>query len=137
MKLMQSLDMIENKLDKENGSSKSGSHRYPREKGRSRSASRHHHRFQRHSNRRTPNNSSSSPIRKHQKRSGVDELRGEMNNIKPPAFDGEHKNDEDVETWLLGMRKYFQLHNYSSHAEGRIDIYQLKGKASMWWDQLV
>jgi N-glycosylase/DNA lyase len=35
------------------------------------------------------------------------------------------------------MRKYFQLHNYSSHAEGRIVIYQLKGKASMWWDQLV
>jgi hypothetical protein len=35
------------------------------------------------------------------------------------------------------MRKYFQLHNYSSHAEGRIAIYQLKGNASMWWDQLV
>jgi hypothetical protein len=35
------------------------------------------------------------------------------------------------------MRKYFQLHNYSSHAEGRIVIYQLKGEASMWWDQLV
>jgi hypothetical protein len=29
------------------------------------------------------------------------------------------------------------LHNYSSHAEGIISIYQLKGKASMWWDQLV
>jgi hypothetical protein len=60
-----------------------------------------------------------------------------MNKIKPPTFDGEHKKDEDAETWLLGMRKYFQLHNYSSHAEGRITIYQLKGKASMWWDQLV
>jgi hypothetical protein len=47
------------------------------------------------------------------------------------------KKDEDVETWLLGMRKYFQLQNYSSHAEGRISIYQLKGKASIWWDQLV
>jgi hypothetical protein len=53
-----------------------------------------------------------------------------MNKIKPPTFDGEHKKDEDAETWLLGMRKYFQLHNYSSHAEGRIAIYQLKGKAS-------
>jgi hypothetical protein len=67
----------------------------------------------------------------------VDELRGEMNKIKPPTFDGEHKKDEDAKTWLLGMRKYFQLHNYSSHVEGRISIYQLKGKASMWWDQLV
>ena len=31
----------------------------------------------------------------------------------------------------------FQLHNYSSHVECRIAIYQLKGKASMWWYQLV
>jgi hypothetical protein len=60
-----------------------------------------------------------------------------MNKIKPPTFDGEHKKDENEETWLLGMRKYFQLHNYSSDAEGRISIYQLKGKAYVWWDQLV
>jgi hypothetical protein len=38
---------------------------------------------------------------------------------------------------MLNMRKYFQLHNYSSLAEGRIFIYQLKGKTSMWWDQYV
>jgi hypothetical protein len=60
-----------------------------------------------------------------------------MNKIKPLTFDGEHKKDEDAETWLYGMRKYFQLHNYSSHSEGIIFIYQLKGKTSMWWDQLV
>jgi hypothetical protein len=90
-----------------------------------------------HSNRRGHNNSSPSPVRKHHKRSGVDELRGEMNNIKPSTFDGEKKKDEDVETWILGMRKYFQLHNYSFHVEGRIVFYQLKGKPSMWWDQLV
>jgi hypothetical protein len=60
-----------------------------------------------------------------------------MNKIKPPTFDGEHKKDEDAETWLMGMRKYFHLHNYSSHEEGTISIYQLKGKASMWWDHLV
>jgi len=35
----------------------------------------------------------------------VDELKGEMNNIKPPTFDGENKKDEYVETWFLGMRK--------------------------------
>jgi hypothetical protein len=60
-----------------------------------------------------------------------------MNKIKPLMFYGEKKKDEDARTWLLGMRKYFQLHNYSSHAEGRISIYQLKGKESMWWDHLV
>jgi N-glycosylase/DNA lyase len=67
----------------------------------------------------------------------VDELQGEMNKIKPPTFDGEHKKDEDVETWMLDMRKYFQLHNYFVQAEGRISIYQLKEKASMWWDQFM
>jgi hypothetical protein len=64
----------------------------------------------------------------------VDELKGEMNKIKHPMFDGEHKKEEDVETCFLGMRKYSQLQNYSSHAEGRITMYQLKGKAYMWWD---
>ena len=59
-----------------------------------------------------------------------------MNKIKPPTFDGEHK-DEDVEIRFLGMRKYFQLHNYFVRVEWRISIYQLKGKASMWWDQFV
>jgi hypothetical protein len=68
---------------------------------------------------------------------GLDELKGEMNKIKPPMFDGENKKEEYVEAWLLGMRKYFQLQNYSSRAEGIIVIYQLKGKSSMWWDQLV
>jgi hypothetical protein len=130
MNLMQSLNRIEKKLDKESGSRKSGSHRPPDEKTRARSVTRHHHHSLRHSNKRSHNNSIPSPVTKH-KRSGVDEVRGEMNKIKPPTFDGEHKKDEDAETWLLGMRKYFQLHNYSSHAEGIIYIYQLKGKASM------
>ena len=137
MNLMQSLDRIEKNLDKENGSSKSKSHRPPDEKGRSRSVSRHHHISPQNYDRRASKISSSSPVGKHQKRFGVDELRGEMNKIKPPTFDGEHKKDEDFETWILCMIKYFQLHNYYSHAEGRIAIYQLKGKASMRWDQLV
>jgi hypothetical protein len=61
----------------------------------------------------------------------VDELKREMNKIKPPTFDGEHQKEEDTETWFLGMRKYLQLHNYSSHAKGKIEIYQLKGNESM------
>ena len=73
MKLMQSLDKIENKLDKESGSNKLGSHETTEGKGRSRSDSRHHHHSQRHSNKRVGNNSSLSPIKRY-KRSGVDEL---------------------------------------------------------------
>jgi uncharacterized protein YifE (UPF0438 family) len=73
MKLMQILERIENKLDKESGSSKSGSHMSPDEKRRTKSVSRHHQHSPRHSNKRAHNNSSPSPVRKH-KRSGVDEL---------------------------------------------------------------
>jgi hypothetical protein len=130
MKLLEILKKIEKKLDKESGSSNSRSHRPSDEKIKARSVSRHLHHSLRHSNKILDRNSIPSPIRKH-KRSGVYELRGEMNKIEPPTFDGEHKKDEDVETWLMGMRKYFQLHNYSSHAEGRIYIYQIKGKSSM------
>jgi hypothetical protein len=67
----------------------------------------------------------------------VDELQGKMNKIKHPMFEGDHKKDEDEETWPLRMRKYFQLYNYSSHRKGIISIYHLKGKTYMCWDQLV
>jgi hypothetical protein len=132
MKLLECLNRIEKKLAKESDSSRYESHKSLEEKREVKSSSKHHQ----HSHKRAGNSSSLSPARRY-KRSGVDELRGEMKKIKPPTFDGEQKKDEDVETWLLGMRKYFQLHNYSSHAESRIIIYQLKGKASMWWDQLL
>jgi hypothetical protein len=124
IKLLQSLDRIEKKMDKETKSSKSRSYRSHAKRGEFGSASRHHHHSPRHSMRRAHNIPSLSPIRKHKRRSRVDELQGEMNKIKPPTFDSDHKNDEDTETWLLGMRKYFQLHNYSSQEKRRIAIYQ-------------
>jgi hypothetical protein len=136
MKLLQCLNIIEKKLDKESGSSKSGSHESHDEKRKTRSVSRHHHHSPKNSKKRLHSSSSPSLVRKHRK-FGVDEIQGEMNKIKPPTFDDKHKKDEHAKTWLLGMREYFQLHNYFSHVEGRIAIYQLKGKASKWWDQLV
>jgi hypothetical protein len=63
-------------------------------------------------------------------------LQGELRKIKPPTFDGEHRKGEEVEAWLLGMRKYFQLHDYPSNVETKIATYHLQGKATMWWDQL-
>jgi predicted RNase H-like nuclease (RuvC/YqgF family) len=63
VKLMQFLNKIENKLDKESGSSKSGSHRPSDEKIRERSVSRHHHHSPRHSNNRAHSSSSPSPVR--------------------------------------------------------------------------
>jgi hypothetical protein len=73
MKLLQILNKIEKKLDKESGSSKFGSQRSHDEKRRARSVSRHHHHYPRHSNKRAHNISIPSSVRKH-KRSGVDEL---------------------------------------------------------------
>ena len=67
MKLLESLNRIEKKLNKESGSSKSGSHKSPDGKRRTRSVSRHHHHSPRYSNRRTPSISSPSPFRKHKK----------------------------------------------------------------------
>jgi hypothetical protein len=145
LNMLKSLERIERKLEKRSDSSKTESRRTPERKirsisvktperkTRSRSGSRHHRYFPKHSSKEAHSSSRPSPTKKH-RGFGMDELKGEMNNIKPPTFDGEHKKEEDVETWLLGMRKYFQLQNYSSHAEGRIVMYQLKEKASMWWD---
>jgi hypothetical protein len=56
---MQSLDIIEKKMDKEIESSKSRSHRSHDERRRKRSVDRHHHHSPRHSARRA--HSSSSP----------------------------------------------------------------------------
>jgi len=106
IKMLRSLERIENKLEKESDSSRIGS-RQTSEGRRSQSVGRHHHHSQGHSKRRAHSGSSLSPTRKH-RGSRVDELKGEMNKINPPTFYGEHK-EEDFETWLLGMRKYFQL----------------------------
>jgi hypothetical protein len=101
IKLLKSLERIEKKLDKESVSSRTGSHQTSEGRS-SRSVGRHHHHSQGCSKRRKPNSSSPSPTKKN-RRSGLDELKGEMNNIKSPKFDGEHQKEEDVETWLLGV----------------------------------
>jgi hypothetical protein len=121
-KMLKSLERIEKKLEKWSDTSRSRSFITPESRRRSRSGNRHYRLSLKHSGKETHSSSSSSPTRKHRK-SGKDELKGEMNKIKPPTFDGEHKKEEDAETWFLGMRKYFQLQNYFAHAEGRIAMY--------------
>ena len=64
-----------------------------------------------------------------------DELQGELRKVKPPTFRGDSEKGEDAEAWLLGMRKYFRIYNYSSKMEARIAIHQLQGQASIWWEQ--
>jgi hypothetical protein len=98
IKLLQRLDIIEKSMDKETIPSKSTRHRSRDERRKTISVDRHHHHSPRHSVGRVCSSSSPSFVRKHKRRSGVDDLQGEMNNIKPPTFYGENKKDEDVET---------------------------------------
>jgi uncharacterized coiled-coil DUF342 family protein len=65
MKLLESMNKIENKLDKESGSIKSASHGPSDEKRRAISVSSHHHHSLRHSNKREHSSSSPCPVRKH------------------------------------------------------------------------
>jgi hypothetical protein len=101
-------------MDKETESSKSSRHRSHDERRKTISVDIHHHHSPRHLAERARSNSSLSLVMKHKRRFGADEIQGEMNKIKPHTFDGEYNKDEDAETWLLGTRKYFQFHNYSS-----------------------
>jgi hypothetical protein len=106
LKFLQSLERIEKKIEKGTYSSTTESRRDHGRRSISRSGSRRHSRSQKHSDRETHSSSSPSPTRKHRK-SRREELKGEMNKIKPPTFDGEHKKEEDTKTWLLGIKKYF------------------------------
>jgi hypothetical protein len=76
-----------------------------------------------------------SPVRHQRRRHEVESLQGEMRKLKPPSFDGEREREDDVEAWFLGLRRYFQLHNYSSNLEAKISTYHLHGKFAMWWDR--
>ena len=37
----------------------------------------------------------------------------EFKKARPPIFNGEINNGQEAEAWLLGMRKYFQVQDYS------------------------
>jgi hypothetical protein len=100
---------MKKKVDKEIDSSKSKDYISHAKKEESRSVGRNHRHSLRHSVRRLESSQILSPVRKHKRRSGVNELQGEMRNIKPPTFGGEHKKYEDAREWMLGMRKDFQL----------------------------
>ena len=65
-----------------------------------------------------------------------EEISGEFKKIKPPTFNGDTKNGEEAESWLSGMKKYFQIYNYSNQLKARMIIYNLSGKADIWWQDL-
>jgi hypothetical protein len=48
-----------------------------------------------------------SPVRQKRRKQEADSLQGEMRKVKPPSFDGEREREDDVEAWLLGLRRFF------------------------------
>ena len=65
-----------------------------------------------------------------------EEIYGEFKKIRPPTFNGETEKGEEAESWLSGMKKYFQIYNYSNKLKARMAIYNLTGKAYIWWQDL-
>lgn len=55
----------------------------------------------------------------------------EFKKSKPPPFDGELKKPEYAEAWLLGMKNFFELHDYIENMKVRIVIFSLKEKADI------
>ena len=43
---------------------------------------------------------------------------------------------EEAESWLSRMKKYFQIYNYSNQLKAMMAIYNLMGKADIWWRDL-
>jgi hypothetical protein len=87
IKLMQSLDRIKKKMDKNIESRKSRNHRSHGERRETISVDRKHHHSPNNSFRKAHNNSIPSPVRKRKRRIGLDVLRGEMNKNKLPTFE--------------------------------------------------
>lgn len=52
----------------------------------------------------------------------------ELKKAKLPIFDGEMRKSEDTEAWLLGMKKFFIIYNYSENLKENIATYNIKGK---------
>jgi hypothetical protein len=70
--------------------------------------------------------------RKHSKSHNLEEFK----KAKPPSFDGEIKRGEEAEAWLLGLKKYFRVHDFSKNLKARVATFNLNGKASIWWEDL-
>jgi hypothetical protein len=60
----------------------------------------------------------------------------EFRKAKPPSFDGEIEKGEEDEAWLLGLKKYFRVHDLLENLKAQVATFILNGKASIWWEDL-
>ena len=78
--------------------------------------------------------SNSSSQRNERKRRFHNHSHDEFKKARLPSFNGEVNNEQEAEAWLLGMRKYFQVQDYSRNMKSRVSIFNLTGRASIWWE---
>ena len=65
-----------------------------------------------------------------------EEISREFRKINPPMFNGEVEKGEEATAWFPGMKKYFQIYNYSDRLKSRMAIYNLIEKADIWWKDI-
>ena len=80
--------------------------------------------------------SNSSSHREKRKRCYRNNSRDEFKKEKPPTFNGEIKPGQEAEAWLLGMRKKFQVQDYFGNMKASVAIFNLNGRAFIWWKQV-
>ena len=62
----------------------------------------------------TSDSSDDNLYTKKRKYKPCEEISGEFKKIKPPTFNGDTEKGEEAKSWLSGMKKYFQIYNYSN-----------------------
>ena len=60
----------------------------------------------------------------------------EFKKSRTPTFNGEVKSGQEAESWLIGMKKYFQVQDYLGNMKARVAIFNLNGRAYIWWEHL-
>ena len=76
----------------------------------------------------------SSSCKGKRKRHHRDHSWDEFKKAKHPTFDDEVNTRQEDEAWLLGIKKYFQVQDYSGNMKARVAIFNLNGRESIWWE---
>ena len=73
-----------------------------------------------HSRKQQETSESSDDNKNKNKYRPYEEISGKFKKIKPLMFNGEIEKDEEAKAWFCGMKKYFQIYNYSDELKARI-----------------
>jgi hypothetical protein len=67
---------------------------------------------------------------------GTGTIHHKLENVKFTELFGA-PNDATVEAWLENMAMCFALHDYTSNMKVRMEVFQLKGSALLWWKTIL